>query len=753
MSSSKKLKLKNLNATRKKNRNKHVVKIEKVSTKNDMTVLGVARASSKATSGVNKKPGETSQPASPMQSFRILDDPFKVKVGVGWSLDDKDLSESRYKSSVTTEKLTHDFPTPGELEIKSPSTKNILTAAKQNSSIGAKSNPDHSRDDEPMQNTRPPAFPHRSSPGNIRVDPNQASAGSNYSNKPEVSKQGTWKRNTHRVATVGNNSAGISVRDERMDSWGRNGGRRKVNGHHYYRQGNKFLRTSNGRSSLRQSEEESPRMNKKFESEEIDFSKANLRSTKANRLDAGPTKLKHDQKEVEEAVEIDAEKYEKRNVQGKKIFDPKTGNMVNASDVARGSRESNRKPKGDNYTDNRKSNHANGVRRKERSSDRYNSKQSHKRHVSIDDEDERKRLEKKIETSMKNVVSPVDAEDEQDNSGGYRVPKVLERLKLMNKQKRSGRNSKGKVPRKIREENDGRQERKLHNKKPERKEKANRSTTVDTNKKVTKLKTSKTKKEPKSYDKRKRKKNDRGVKVQTKPTHDNCSSEVTHIDKSGTEIAGVDHVSHDIERLQEQDNSSMKKIKQNGRNSKVPKKVLKVWGSSESELELSDSNFSAESSPSWQSQPTWGSSGGGGYFDALFANGSTSPKGVSLMSPTNREYSAHKDIYQEDYLLSLNMMMGNMQFNNIGMLQKHSSKSGHFADPTLAKGNEKREKKSTNNDFNVTSASHQTSKPSDDDDDSNSNFDESKLIGTFLDSPKITTLRDTEDVGKDGLDL
>ena len=87
------------------------------------------------------------------------------------------------------------------------------------------------------------------------------------------------------------------------------------------------------------------------------------------------------------------------------------------------------------------------------------------------------------------------------------------------------------------------------------------------------------------------------------------------------------------------------------------------------------------------------------------------------------------------------------------MLQKHSSKSGHFADPTLAKGNEKREKKSTNNDFNVTSASHQTSKPSDDDDDSNSNFDESKLIGTFLDSPKITTLRDTEDVGKDGLDL
>ena len=121
-SSSKKHKLKNLNATRKKNKNRHVVKIEKVSTKNDMTVLGVARASTKATSDVKKKPDETSQPASPMQSFRIVDDPFKIKVGVGWSLDDKGLSEGRDQSSVITEKLTHDFPTPGELEIKSPST-------------------------------------------------------------------------------------------------------------------------------------------------------------------------------------------------------------------------------------------------------------------------------------------------------------------------------------------------------------------------------------------------------------------------------------------------------------------------------------------------------------------------------------------------------------------------------------------------------------------------------------------------------
>ena len=213
-SSSKKHKLKNLNATRKKNKNRHVVKIEKVSTKNDMTVLGVARASTKATSDVNKKPDETSQPASPMQSFRIVDDPFKIKVGVGWSLDDKDLSEGRDKSSVITEKLTHDFPTPGELEIKSPSTKRILSTAKQKSNIGANLNPENSKDDESMQDIRSPAFPHRSSPGNVRVDPNQAWAGSGDTNKPEVSKQGTWKRNTHRVAAVDNNSVGMGVRDE-----------------------------------------------------------------------------------------------------------------------------------------------------------------------------------------------------------------------------------------------------------------------------------------------------------------------------------------------------------------------------------------------------------------------------------------------------------------------------------------------------------------------------------------------------------
>ena len=393
-SSSKKHKLKNLNATRKKNKNRHVVKIEKVSTKNDMTVLGVARASTKATSDVKKKPDETSQPASPMQSFRIVDDPFKIKVGVGWSLDDKGLSEGRDKSSVITEKLTHDFPTPGELEIKSPSTKRILSTAKQNSNINANLNPEHSKDDESMQDIRSPAFPHRSSPGNVRVDPNQAWAGSGDTNKPEVSKQGTWKRNTHRVAAVDNNSVGMGVRDERMDSWRRNGDRRKVNGHNYYRQGNNnFSRTLNGRSSLRQSEDESPRMNKKFESQEMDFRRANAPSMKANKFDAAPLQLKHDQKEVEEVVELDAEKYEKRNVQGKKIFDPKTGNMVNASDVVRGSRESNRKPKVNNYTDNRKSNNGNGIKRKERS--RHNNKQSHKRHVSIDDEDERKRLEKK----------------------------------------------------------------------------------------------------------------------------------------------------------------------------------------------------------------------------------------------------------------------------------------------------------------------------------------------------------------------
>ena len=56
------------------------------------------------------------------------------------------------------------------------------------------------------------------------------------------------------------------------------------------------------------------------------------------------------------------------------------------------------------------------------------------------------------------------------------------------------------------------------------------------------------------------------------------------------------------------------------------------------------------------------------------------------------------------------MMMGNMQFNDIGMLQKHSSKPGDFEEPTLANGNE-----------NITSASRLAVKANDNDD-SNANL-------------------------------
>ena len=345
-------------------------------------------------------------------------------------------------------------------------------------------------------------------------------------------------------------------------------------------------------------------------------------------------------------------------------------------------------------------------------------------------------LQKKLKTERVETSARKEVKRKQQNS--------------RRKDEQPGRNNQ------ISEDKDGRRkmERKLHNKRPETKEKPNRNSMVDANEKATKRQTSKTKKESKRRDKGKKKKKKTGDdKIQTKPTRDNRSSEVTYTDKICNEKADIHLVTHDKDRLQEQENSSIKSKIENDRTNKVPKKLLKVWGSSESELELSDSNFSAESSPSWQSQPTWGSSGGGGYFDALFANGSTSPKGVSLVSPTSSENKAHKNTYQEDYLLSLNMMMGNMQFNNVGMLQKHSTKAINFEGPRLATGNESREKNNLN-DFNGTSASHQTvNDENEDDDDSNANFDESKLIGTFLDSPKITTLRDTEEVGKDGLDL
>ena len=833
MSNRKKLKLKNLNAHRKKNKSKHVVKIEKVASKNDMTVLGVARARSKGKSGINQKPGDTSQPASPMQSFRIIEDPFKVKVGVGWSLDDKGLSESRSKSSAANRKLTQDFPTPDELEINSSSTKSISNTVMQSNDIPVNANLKHSKNDELMQKSRSSTFNHTNRPEKVRADPNPVWAGDSYNRKTEV-QQGAWKRNTNRVAVIDNSSVAAHAVNKKTDTFWKDGGKRKEYNHGYYRRDSKFLTTPNGRSPPRQSDAETSQMNERVQSRRSHLRKVDGWTEGANQFDTAPLQQNQSKTKGDEVVELNAEKYEKRNIQGKKIFDPRTGNMINASDVARSNRDSNRKINDNNHAHNRKPNNTKVLRKKERSNG-YNSKQLRKRHVSIDDEEERKRLENKIERSMNNVISPVDAEDEQDDSEGNRVPKILERLKLMNKEKRSGKNSKGKARQKIRDkrnvdaghknknrahqhatshkkkifdpvknkvedvsepskkasktesknfskkgsrkkitkfkkkkdEQPGRNnqisedknghrkmERKLHNKRPETKEKPNRSSIGDANEKATKRQTTKTKKESKRRNKEQKKKKKNGDdKIQTKPTHDNRSPEVTYTDKICNEKADIHPVTHDKDRLQEQENSSAKSKIENDRTNKVPKKVLKVWGSSESELELSDSNFSAESSPSWQSQPTWGSSGGGGYFDALFANGSTSPKGISLVSPTSSEDKAHKKAYQEDYLLSLNMMMGNMQFNNVGMLQKHSTKSVNFEGPRLATGNESREKNNLNDNFNGTSASHQTVNDENDDDDSSAKFDESKLIGTFLDSPKITTLRDTEEVGKDCLDL
>ena len=384
-----------------------------------------------------------------MQSFRIVDDPFKIKVGVGWSLDDKGLSEGRDQSSVITEKLTHDFPTPGELEIKSSSTKSILSTAKQNSYIPVNANLKRTKNDELMQNSRLSNFPRRNRPEKVRANPNLVWAGDGDNNKPEVSKQGAWKRNTNRVAVIDNNSVAMGVRNGRMDTFWNDGGRRKVNGHNHYRRDSNFLTTPNGRSPPRQSDVESSQMNEIVQSRRSRLRKVDGRTDEANQFDTAPLHQKQSKKKGDEVVELNAEKYEKRNIQGKKIFDPRTGNMVNASDVARGNRDSNRKFNDNNHAHNRKSNNTKVLKKNERSNG-YDSKRLRKRHVPIDDEEERKRLEKKIERSMNNVISPVDAEDEQDNSGGNRVPKILERLKLMNKQKRSGKKSKDKVPQKIR---------------------------------------------------------------------------------------------------------------------------------------------------------------------------------------------------------------------------------------------------------------------------------------------------------------
>ena len=92
--------LKNLTAMRRKKRERKVVKIEKVASKNDMTVLGVQRRTvnnnddgnnnNNDDGNINNNNDNSHQrrsnvESSPLQTYKIVDDPFKVKVGYGWS--------------------------------------------------------------------------------------------------------------------------------------------------------------------------------------------------------------------------------------------------------------------------------------------------------------------------------------------------------------------------------------------------------------------------------------------------------------------------------------------------------------------------------------------------------------------------------------------------------------------------------------------------------------------------------------------
>ena len=133
-SSKKKNRLKNLTAIRKKNREKKGVKIEKVASRNEMTVLGVQRnkvISNENVSDVEKKKigcntnglvntkNEllSASHSSPAQTFKIVADPFKVKFGIGWDLENSH-GERKKKVRTNSKDLEENFPTPEEVNLK-----------------------------------------------------------------------------------------------------------------------------------------------------------------------------------------------------------------------------------------------------------------------------------------------------------------------------------------------------------------------------------------------------------------------------------------------------------------------------------------------------------------------------------------------------------------------------------------------------------------------------------------------------------
>jgi len=180
----------------------------------------------------------------------------------------------------------------------------------------------------------------------------------------------------------------------------------------------------------------------------------------------------------------------------------------------------------------------------------------------------------------------------------------------------------------------------------------------------------------------------------------------------------------------------------------VPENLLKVWGEGQdAKSDVTYPNRSTSISPSsWQQESTWGKPTGG-YFDALFVNQTKSMETSSSLSSdslhNNNQFNANTNngmnnpylnFNQQGYYSSINSMIGNMHLNpmvpDAQQQNNHEADFSEFRNSMLGISNESIYE---NNDTDRISKLRSDSKDS-----GNVSFDETQLLGTFLDSPNMT---------------
>ncbi len=493
--SKKKNRLKNLTAMRKKNREKKVVKIEKVASRNEMTVLGVQRKKlignenmsdvekKKIGSNTNgllntKNESLSASHSSPAQTFKIVADPFKVNIGIGWDLEN-DHGEGKKKVRTNSKDLEENFPTPEEVNLK----KNIPSKSSnhiQNNNRGAAAQADkdgstlsrfslsktsNGRDlnSRYHNNQKRKQFktgvkniwnssPAKYRSNNMYYDSKDPKSNANISNDNHTKHhphktRGYYETNNNSKNKNNNNDNSLVGRRMMRDNVYRD----NVYGKHYYENDdyyndNDFKRYQTGKDTFDDSAASYHWRNRRLNNGNVRNNVGTGMRNEASQNNSKPQhagQLNHVHDDNGDGVIVD--EYANRNVQGKKIFDPTTGEMVDASgmNVVKAFKAVNvavdealkNNDKSDNYKDdNNNARHRRG-RNYQRRYGRF------KRDNIVDEVEEKNRIERKIANSINNVVAPIDAEDSEDDSAMSRTPKILEQLILMNKKKRADKDS------------------------------------------------------------------------------------------------------------------------------------------------------------------------------------------------------------------------------------------------------------------------------------------------------------------------